>query len=110
MTSEMFRALHKKNLPFFVGRNLDKNPLDSSTDPTQDVPVKRIMFNALGVPMNCTENKRLVHSNIPLDKMTTLDKRNFDKFDALGELQDAGNSVHRVAKREILKNTIENEK
>lgn len=71
---------------FVRSRFIERNDLPSCTDPTQDIPVKRLQLAANGVPVN-VRDLHLPFTCLPASALTAADRRNFDKFDALGELQ-----------------------
>ena len=93
MNIAQFKQLHK-NLRVFVPKTTEINPLPSATDPTQDIPIRMIEVNAMGVPLNVKERKTVMNG-LKVEDMTTIEKRNNDKFDNLGELQELSSKVAR---------------
>ena len=91
MNIEEFKTLHK-NLRVFIPKTTESNPIPSDTDPTQDIPLRMVEVNALGAPVNVKERK-VVFNNVKAENLTTIEKRNNDAFDQLGELQDLTKSA-----------------
>lgn len=91
MRKSEFIQLHKE-LRISIKRTFEYNPIPSDTDPTQDIPVKMIEVSAMGVPLNVKERKA-VFSNLLADNLTSIEKRNNDKFDVLSELQNTAGKV-----------------
>lgn len=92
MTQKEFREEHR-SLQFKRRENYFSNPLPSATDPTQDVPVCKIDLSPMGVPLN-VRPRNFPYSNQGVESLQTIDRRNNDAFDAVGELQ----SLERHAK------------
>lgn len=69
------------------------NSVPSFTDPTQDIPIKRLQMAANGLPINVRQ-LNAVYSNSGVEKLTSIDRRNHDAFDALGELQSIEKKVN----------------
>lgn len=86
MDLKQFRDLHKNMICDSIV-HFENNPLPSCTDPTQDVPVRNIQFGLNGEPLNVKKNN-LPFNNLPIEKMSSVDRRNNDVFDQLGELRD----------------------
>lgn len=97
MTRNQFHQMHIVSA-FPLGKFFEKNDLPSFTDPTQDIPVSQIQLLPNGEPLN-VKKKGLQYSNIPIDKMTALDKRLNDKFDILGDLQTLENKTTKTIKQ-----------
>lgn len=102
MKKSDFIALHL-NLRVQIEKSKEFNPLPSDTDPTQDIPIKMIEVTALGVPVNVKQYKE-VYSNIKAENFTSIEKRNCDVFDQLGELQ---NSVSKLQRKDIKTNYVQ---
>lgn len=85
MKKSDFIKLHL-DLRIQIKKTAESNPLDSDTDPTQDIPIKMIEVTSMGVPINVKESQA-VFSNIKAENFTTIEKRFNDQFDQLGELQ-----------------------
>lgn len=85
MKKSDFIKLHL-NLRIQIKKTVEFNPLDSDTDPTQDIPIKMIEVTSMGVPINVKE-RQAVFSNIKAENFTSIEKRFNDQFDQLGELQ-----------------------
>lgn len=106
MTIDDYRA-GMKSMHMPCTRKFDNNPLPSSTDPTQDVPVSQIQFGLNDVPLNVRiNNKRLAYTNLFIDQMSSVDRRNNDVFDAVGELRaleraNAGKKVNVKTKKSV---------
>lgn len=105
MNIEQFKQLHK-NLKICVSKTIEHNPLPSATDPTQDIPIRMIEVNAMGVPLNVKEHKPVMN-NLKVEQMTSIEKRNNDAFDNLGELQDLS---AKVAQKGVTTNFIKPKK
>lgn len=105
MTKKQFIELHS-TLKVEIKKTIETNTIASATDPTQDVPVRNIECTALGIPTNVKELKK-VYSNIKVENLTTIEKRNNDQFDQLGELQD---SVKRVSQKGVTTNFVKPKK
>lgn len=90
--------LRQKTLKDPVIYNIDYNPIPSDTDPTQDMPVKNIEFGINGVPVNVKVNRNLSYNNLPIEKMTSIDRRNNDAFDSVGELRSLENGATKSLK------------
>lgn len=91
MKKSDFIRLHmdlKINLP----KTIESNPLKSCTDPTQDIPISMIEVTAMGIPTNVKQLKG-VFSNLKVENLSTIEQRNNDKFDMLGELQQTAAQV-----------------
>lgn len=86
MTQEQFRALRAHGKINVVIPQFENN-LKSDTDPTQDVPVRAIQFLSDGVPLNVKKMNYPFNGFKTIDNLSAIEKRNMDKFDALGELQ-----------------------
>lgn len=86
MNQVQYRAMQKSLIsPILL--HFDTNNIPSATDPTQDVPVSAIQFGLNDVPLNVNINKHLAFNNRPIEQMSSIDRRNFDAFDAVGELR-----------------------
>lgn len=96
MTISQYKQLHR-DLRIYIPRKPDYNPLPSETDPTQDIPIRMIEVNSLGEPINVKQRKP-VYSGVSADNLTTIEKRNCDQFDNVGELQE---SIKKVSTRGI---------
>lgn len=105
MNQKQFRILHSR-LSINVPKTLEVNSLPSDTDPTQDIPVKMIEVTASGIPINVRETKG-VFSNLHAEQFTAIERRNNDKFDVLGDLQE---SISRVHGTDVSTNFIKNVK
>lgn len=101
MTKSDFIKLHL-NLRIQISKTAESNPLDSDTDPTQDIPIKMIEVTSMGVPINVKE-RQAVFSNIKAENFTTIEKRFNDQFDQLGELQS---SVAQLQNKNIQTNYV----
>ena len=86
----------QKLCAFARSRFIEKNPLPSCADPTQDIPIKRLQLAANGDPIN-VRRLNLPFTCAPVSSLTAVDRRNFDKFDAFGVLQ----SLERSAAKHI---------
>lgn len=86
MNIEEFKTLHK-NLCVRIPKTPESNSMPSDTDPTQDIPLRMVEVNALGAPVNVKERK-VSYNNLKAENLSTIEKRNNDAFDQLGELQD----------------------
>lgn len=86
MTLLEYRTM-QKTMQSPVMIHFDRNELPSATDPTQDVPVSAIQFGLNDVPLNVQVNKRLAYNNRPIEQMSSIDRRNNDAFDSVGELR-----------------------
>lgn len=75
-------------------KTMEYNPVESATDPTQDIPVKMIEVTAAGIPINVKET-RGVFSNLKAENLTSIERRNNDKFDVMNELQTSIGAVAR---------------
>lgn len=91
MTIEQYRNMQKTLCVPFM-KHAECNPLSSATDPTQDVPVSKIMFGLNGEPLNVSK-RSLTFNNLPIEKMTAIDRRNNDVFDAVGEMRQLESKV-----------------
>lgn len=101
MKKSDFIKLHF-NLRIQIKKTVEFNPLDSDTDPTQDIPIKMIEVTSMGVPVNVKE-RQAVFSNIKAENFTTIEKRFNDQFDQLGELQS---SVAQLQNKNIKTNYV----
>ena len=101
MTKSDFIKLHL-NLRIQINKTSEYNPLDSDTDPTQDIPITMIEVTSMGVPTNVKE-RQAVFSNIKAENFTTIEKRFNDQFDQLGELQS---SVSQLQNKNITTNYV----
>lgn len=84
-----------KNGKMCIPKFHPKNSVPSSTDPTQDIPIKRLQMAANGLPINVRQFNT-VYSNTGVEKLTSIDRRNHDVFDALGELQSLDKKVKSI--------------
>lgn len=91
-----FNRLHSQGI-VRVTKSHQPNLLPSATDPTQDCPISRLQFAANGAVLNVRDTK-LPYNNLPLEKMTVIDRRHRDDFDVVGDLQREEN---------ILKNHVQ---
>lgn len=109
MTIAQFRILQHR-LSIQLQKHKDWNPLPSDTDPTQDIPVKSIQLAANGEPINVKRSNG-VFNGIPADKLSSVEKRNNDKFDQLGELQNLARQAgqHGITTDLLTKTTQNNE-
>lgn len=73
------------------------NVLPSATDPTQVCSVQK-MYHALvnGQPISIPENK-MQFNNLKVDDLSSLEKRNCDKFDVFAESRKIGKQFSKVA-------------
>ena len=95
MTIEQFKILHR-NIRHCFPRTDEINNLPSVTDPTQDIPIRNIELTAAGIPINVKDLKgKMPMSGVPVESFTTIEKRNNDKFDVLGELQESAKLISR---------------
>lgn len=97
MLIKHFNRLHAKGF-VKIPKSIFKNDLPSDTDPTQDCPISRLQFAANGLPINVTDTK-LQYTNLPIEKMTAINRRLRDNFDVVGELQKAENDLKNNVKR-----------
>lgn len=95
MDYKTFMSLHRKG-KLFLPREQFKNPLPSSTDPTQDIPIKKLQMAANGIPVNVSMRKDLYYTNRGTETLCTIDSRNNDKFDVAGELQAREQNVNKT--------------
>lgn len=93
MTKKQFIELHL-NLKVNVPKTLEKNPFPSETDPTQDIPIKAIQITASGIPINVKQYDSVM-SGVKVEQFTTLEKRNYDIFDNVGELQSISKNMNK---------------
>ena len=105
MTKQQFIDLHL-HLHIHLPKTIEVIPIDSATDPTQDIPIRAIQFAANGVPLNVKEYKK-VFSNIKVEQFTSIEKRNCDKFDNYGELQK---EISKVTHKGVTTNFIKSKK
>lgn len=91
MKKSEFIVLHA-NLRIKLPTRFEVNLLDSDTDPTQDIPIKAIQLNANGMPLN-VRNYNGIFSGVRIEDFTSIEKRNNDQFDNLGELQNLSQKV-----------------
>lgn len=98
MTREQFRQLNK-NGQMFLPRSVFPNELPSDTDPTLNVPVAKV-YNAMvnGLPLDVRPNK-MAFNNLHADEMTTIERRNTDKFDVVSEARRVQNNVDTSVKK-----------
>jgi len=95
MTIEQFKTLHR-NIRHCFPRTDEVNNLPSETDPTQDIPIRNIELTAAGIPINVKDLKgKMPMSGVPIEQLTSIEKRNNDKFDVLGELQESAKTISR---------------
>lgn len=99
MTIVAFKELHL-NLKIVQQKQREFNPLPSDTDPTQDIPVRKIELAANGAPINVKQLQG-VYSNLKPENFTALEKRHQDKFDVLGDYQK---EVSKVAQKGVTTN------
>lgn len=88
-----YRSLHK-NLNVVICKHFETNNVPSATDPTQDIPVRMIQMTASGVPLN-VKQRDLKFNNLKIENLTTIEKRNNDVFDCVGELQENASKFNR---------------
>lgn len=93
MTLENYKKM-RKLLSISLPKTIEFNPLPSDTDPTQDIPVKMIEVTAAGIPVN-VKTTHGVFSNVKCENLTSIERRNNDKFDNVIELQ---RSIERVSR------------
>lgn len=93
MTYAQQRELHSCGV-IKIPRSHFPNPIPSDTDPTQDVPIKNIQFGINGEPLNV--RKQNMANGVSIDEMSSIDRRNTDKFDVLGELQASQRSASKT--------------
>lgn len=86
MNIAQYRVM-QKTMQSPIIKHFDTNDIPSATDPTLDVPVSAIQFGINDVPLNVNVNKRLAYNNRPIEQMLSIDRRNTDPFDAVGELR-----------------------
>ena len=91
MKKSDFITLHA-NLRIMLPKTFEVNLLDSDTDPTQDIPIKAIQLGANGLPLNVRDYKG-IFSNVRIEDFTSIEKRNNDQFDNLGELESLSKKV-----------------
>ena len=105
MTRKQFIELHSQ-LSISIEKTIENNPIESATDPTQDIPVRNIECTAQGIPTNVKELRR-AFSNIKVENFTTIEKRHNDQFDQLGELQE---SVSQFKGKDVTTNFVKPKK
>lgn len=105
MNKAQFLKLHM-DLSIRIEKSREINSEPSATDPTQDIPIRMIEVTSMGVPIN-VKQYQAVYSNIKAENLSTIERRNCDKFDQLGELQD---SVRKLQKKDITTNFVKPEK
>ena len=93
MTKKQFIELHF-NLKINVPKTLEINPFPSETDPTQDIPIKAIQITASGIPINVKQYQSVM-SGVKVENFTSLEKRNNDVFDNVGELQEISKKMNK---------------
>lgn len=91
MKKSDFIRLHM-DLTISLPKTKECNPLKSATDPTQDIPLRMVEMSAMGIPTNVKELKA-IFNNIKAENFTSIERRFNDKFDQLGELQEASRQV-----------------
>lgn len=96
-----FKLLHK-NLKVCVIKTNDFNPLSSDTDPTQDIPISRVEMAANGLPLNVKVHN-MPMTGTKVEDFTSLEKRNTDTFDQLGEYRNLVSDVSRVSSTNYIK-------
>ena len=90
MTIDEFRIAHK--VQKFIGKRFfEFNGAPSQTDPTQDIPVKRLQLAANGVPINVRQHNMSftepIFNNGKKIDIPSYRQKNRDNFDVVSDLQ-----------------------